>query len=88
MVFARADFLNVLWASHRAGPAVGCSNSLGLLCKGISDLAEVDESVRNREEQAARELLGHFHPGEIVREEAADLLRARRLSEHVQRRHQ
>jgi bifunctional ADP-heptose synthase (sugar kinase/adenylyltransferase) len=40
------------------------------------------------EEQAARELLGHFHPGEIVREEAADLLRARRLSEHVQRRHQ
>ena len=40
------------------------------------------------EEQAARELLGHFHPGEVVREESADLLRARGLSEHVQRRHQ
>src|SRR5678809_491291 len=40
------------------------------------------------EEPAARELMGHFHPGEIVREESADLLRARRLSEHVQRRHQ
>jgi len=39
-------------------------------------------------EQAAGELLGHFHPGEVVREESADLLRARRLSEHVQRRHQ
>lgn len=39
-------------------------------------------------EQAARELLSHFTPGEIVREEPADLLRARRLSEHVQRRHQ
>jgi bifunctional ADP-heptose synthase (sugar kinase/adenylyltransferase) len=40
------------------------------------------------EEQAARELLSHFHPGEIVREESADLLRARGLTEHVQRRHQ
>ncbi|MBZ5595320.1 MAG: hypothetical protein LAP39_24010 [Acidobacteriia bacterium] len=39
-------------------------------------------------EPAARELLSHFNPGEIVREESADLLRARRLSEHVQRRHQ
>ena len=40
------------------------------------------------EEHTARELLGQFHPGEIVREESADLLRARGLSEHVQRRHQ
>jgi bifunctional ADP-heptose synthase (sugar kinase/adenylyltransferase) len=40
------------------------------------------------EEQAARELLSHFHPSEIVREESADLLRASRLSQHVQRRHQ
>ena len=40
------------------------------------------------EEQAAQELLSRFHPGEIVREESADLLRARRLSEHVQRRHE
>lgn len=40
------------------------------------------------EEQAARELLSHFQPGEIVREEPADLLRASRLTEHVQRRHQ
>jgi bifunctional ADP-heptose synthase (sugar kinase/adenylyltransferase) len=39
-------------------------------------------------EQAAQNLLGRFSPAEIVREEAADLLRARRLSEHVQRRHQ
>src|SRR5579863_6742768 len=38
-------------------------------------------------EQAAQELLSHFTPGEIVREESADLLRARRLSEHVQSRH-
>jgi bifunctional ADP-heptose synthase (sugar kinase/adenylyltransferase) len=40
------------------------------------------------EEQAAKELLSHFHPGEIVREESADLLRASRLSLHVQGRHQ
>jgi bifunctional ADP-heptose synthase (sugar kinase/adenylyltransferase) len=39
-------------------------------------------------ERAAEELLSHFCPGEIVREESADLLRFRRLSEHVQRRHQ
>ena len=39
-------------------------------------------------EQAAEELLSHFSPDEIVREESADLLRFRRLSEHVQRRHQ
>jgi len=38
-------------------------------------------------EQAARTLLNHFQQGEIVREESADLLRARRLSEHVQHRH-
>jgi bifunctional ADP-heptose synthase (sugar kinase/adenylyltransferase) len=40
------------------------------------------------EEAAAEALLCHFTTGEIVREESADLLRARRLSEHVQRRHQ
>ncbi len=39
-------------------------------------------------EQAATALLSYFTAGEIVREEAADLLRFRRLSEHVQRRHQ
>jgi len=39
-------------------------------------------------EQAAEELLSYFSPDEIVREESADLLRFRRLSEHVQRRHQ
>jgi bifunctional ADP-heptose synthase (sugar kinase/adenylyltransferase) len=39
-------------------------------------------------EAAALELLSHFYPGEIVREEPADLLRARRLSEHVQHRQQ
>ena len=39
-------------------------------------------------EQAARELLSHFAPSEIVREESADLLRASRLSEHVKRRQQ
>jgi len=39
-------------------------------------------------EQAARQLLSYFTASEIVREESADLLRARRLSEHVKRRHQ
>ncbi len=39
-------------------------------------------------EQAAEELLHCFAANEIVREEAADLLRAERLSQHVQRRHQ
>jgi bifunctional ADP-heptose synthase (sugar kinase/adenylyltransferase) len=39
-------------------------------------------------EPAAGELLSHFTTSEIVREESADLLRARRLSEHVKRRHQ
>ncbi|SRR6266849_1527670 len=37
---------------------------------------------------AAMALLSHFHPDEVVREEPADLLRARRLSEHVQHRQQ
>ena len=53
----------------------------------VAALAVIDYVVP-AEEQAAGELLSHFHPGEIVREESADLLRARRLSEHVQRRHQ
>jgi bifunctional ADP-heptose synthase (sugar kinase/adenylyltransferase) len=39
-------------------------------------------------ERAAQALLGQFTAGEVVREESADLLRARSLSEHVQRRHQ
>jgi bifunctional ADP-heptose synthase (sugar kinase/adenylyltransferase) len=39
-------------------------------------------------EQAAEELLRRFAASEIVREESADLLRAERLSQHVQRRHQ
>ena len=55
--------------------------------RGVAALGVIDYVV-SAEEQAARELLSHFHPGEIVREESADLLRARRLSEHVQRRHQ
>lgn len=37
--------------------------------------------------QAAGELLSRFAAGEIVREESADLLRADRLSRHVQSRH-
>jgi bifunctional ADP-heptose synthase (sugar kinase/adenylyltransferase) len=39
-------------------------------------------------EQAAQALLNQFHAGEVVREESADLLRSRRLKEHVQSRHQ
>jgi len=39
-------------------------------------------------EQAAAELLSRCAASEIVREESADLLRAERLSQHVQRRHQ
>lgn len=39
-------------------------------------------------EQAACELLSTFPAREIVREESADLLRAERLSQHVQHRHQ
>ena len=53
----------------------------------VAGLGVIDYVVP-AEEQAARELLSHFHPGEIVREESADLLRASRLTEHVQRRHQ
>jgi len=53
----------------------------------VAALAVIDYVVP-AEEQAATELLSHFHPGEIVREESADLLRASRLTEHVQRRHQ
>jgi hypothetical protein len=33
-------------------------------------------------------LLGHFVDSEVVREESADLVRSRHLSEHVQNRHQ
>jgi len=36
----------------------------------------------------AEALLSHFAEGEIVREESADVLRAERLNQHVQRRHQ
>jgi sugar/nucleoside kinase (ribokinase family) len=53
----------------------------------VAALAMVDYVVPAGEE-AARALLSHFHPTEIVREESADLLRASRLREHVQRRHQ
>ena len=38
--------------------------------------------------QGAEGLLSRFADSEIVREESADLLRAERLSQHVQRRHQ
>ena len=38
--------------------------------------------------QAAQELLSQLNPSEIIQEEPADLLRARCLTEHVQRRHQ
>jgi bifunctional ADP-heptose synthase (sugar kinase/adenylyltransferase) len=38
--------------------------------------------------QAPEVLLSRFADHEIVREESADLLRAERLSQHVQRRHQ
>jgi glycerol-3-phosphate cytidylyltransferase-like family protein len=38
--------------------------------------------------QAVPELLAQFRVSEIVQEETADLLRARRLAEHVQSRHQ
>ena len=38
--------------------------------------------------QEAEGLLNRFAASEIVREESADLLRAQRLSQHVQRRHQ
>jgi bifunctional ADP-heptose synthase (sugar kinase/adenylyltransferase) len=53
----------------------------------VAGLAVVDYVVP-ADEQAAGELLSHFTASEIVREESADLLRARRLSEHVKSRHQ
>ena len=53
----------------------------------VAALGMVDYVVP-ADEQAAGELLSHFTASEIVREEPADLLRARRLSEHVKRRHQ
>jgi len=53
----------------------------------VAALRMVDYVVLAGEREAG-ELLSHFCPDEIVREESADLLRFRRLSEHVQRRHQ
>jgi len=53
----------------------------------VAALAMVDYVVPAGE-QAAEGLLSHFTAAEIVREESADLLRAERLSQHVQRRHQ
>jgi bifunctional ADP-heptose synthase (sugar kinase/adenylyltransferase) len=53
----------------------------------VAALALVDYVVP-ADEQAAKELLSHFTASEIVREESDDLLRARRLSEHVKSRHQ
>ena len=40
------------------------------------------------DEHAAYALLGRFAGGEVVREESDDLLRAHRLRQHVQSRHQ
>jgi bifunctional ADP-heptose synthase (sugar kinase/adenylyltransferase) len=53
----------------------------------VAALGMVDYVVP-ADEPAAEELLSHFTASEIVREESADLLRARRLSEHVKIRHQ
>jgi|SRR5579863_9307217 len=53
----------------------------------VAALAVVDYVVP-ADEQAAGELLSHFTASEIVREESADLLRVRRLSEHVKSRQQ
>jgi len=53
----------------------------------MAALAMVDYVVPAGE-RAAEGLLSHFTTSEIVREESADLLRAERLSQHVQRRHQ
>jgi bifunctional ADP-heptose synthase (sugar kinase/adenylyltransferase) len=53
----------------------------------IAALAMVDYVVPAGE-RAAEGLLSQFAASEIVREESADLLRAERLSQHVQRRHQ
>ena len=53
----------------------------------VAALAMVDYVVPAGE-RAAESLLSRFTAAEIVREESADLLRAERLSQHVQRRHQ
>jgi hypothetical protein len=53
----------------------------------VAALAMVDYVVPAGE-RAAEGLLSRFTAAEIVREESADLLRAERLSQHVQRRHQ
>ncbi len=53
----------------------------------VAALAMVDYVVPAAEEAGA-ELLSRFAASEILREESADLLRAERLSQHVQRRHQ
>ena len=53
----------------------------------VAALAMVDYVVPAGK-QEAEALLSHFAEGEIVREESADLLRAERLDQHVQRRHQ
>ena len=53
----------------------------------VAALAMVDYVVPAGK-QEAEALLSHFAEREIVREESADLLRAERLSQHVQRRHQ
>ncbi len=53
----------------------------------VAGLAMIDYVVPAAE-QAAAELLNLFAATEIIREEAADLLRAARLNQHVQRRHQ
>lgn len=53
----------------------------------VAALGMVDYVVP-AEEPAALALLSHCNPGEVVREESADLLRSRRLNELVQRRHQ
>jgi bifunctional ADP-heptose synthase (sugar kinase/adenylyltransferase) len=52
----------------------------------VAALAMVDYVVPAAE-QAAAELLSRCAASEILREESADLLRAERLSQHVQRRH-
>ena len=53
----------------------------------VAALGVVDYVVPSGE-AAAQALLSLFTANEIVREESADLLRARRLTEHVQRRNQ
>ncbi len=53
----------------------------------VAALGVVDYVVPSGE-TAAQALLSLFTADEIVREESADLLRARRLTEHVRRRNQ